>query len=101
MVVVAEEDHVDYGRTTSRNGQASRRRHCRASQTTEVDGQVSQQMQLSEYLRVRGISWSVSRTSAIFDLNIKRGNLSPPPGKDFLFGVRRKGRKLHKPKVYP
>ena len=36
-------------KSTSKNGQASRRRHCCASRMTDVDGQPSQQRQLSEY----------------------------------------------------
>ena len=48
MVCVTEVDHVNHGRTTSGNGQASRSRHCCASQTTQVDGQPSQQMCLLE-----------------------------------------------------
>ena len=39
MVVVADEDLVNQGRTISRNGHASRCRHCCASQITEIDGQ--------------------------------------------------------------
>ena len=50
MVGVAEEDLVNYSRTTSGNGQASSCLHCYASQMTEVDGQSSRQMCLSEYL---------------------------------------------------
>ena len=50
MVVVVKEDLVNHGRTTSRNGQASRCHHWCASRMTEVDGQSSQQMHLSEYL---------------------------------------------------
>ena len=49
MVVVAEEDLVNHVRTTSRNEQASRYRHCCASRMIEVDGQSSQRMHLSEY----------------------------------------------------
>ena len=50
MVVVAEDDLVNHARTTPRNGQASRCRHCCASRMmTEVDEQSSQQMHLSEY----------------------------------------------------
>ena len=36
-VVVAEEDRLNHGGTTSRNGQASHSRRCFPSQTTEVD----------------------------------------------------------------
>ena len=52
MVVVTEKDLVHHGMTTSRNGQASRCRHCCASLIvmTEVDGQSSQQMHLSQFL---------------------------------------------------
>ena len=39
MVVISKEDLVNHGRTTLRNGQM-----------TEVDGQSSQHMHLSEYL---------------------------------------------------
>ena len=49
MVVVAEEYLVNHGRTTSRNGQGSRCRHCCASRLTEVSEQLSQQMHLSKY----------------------------------------------------
>ena len=38
MVVVAEEDLVSHGRTTSRKGQASQCRNCCASRMTYVDG---------------------------------------------------------------
>ena len=48
MVVVKKKDLINHGRTTSGNGQASRCRHCCASQVTEVDGQSSQRMHLSE-----------------------------------------------------
>ena len=46
---VAEEGHVNHRMTTLRNGQASRCRHCCASQTIEVDCQSSLRMHLSEY----------------------------------------------------
>ena len=65
MVVVAEEDRVNHGDTTSMNGQAShcRRRHCCASQTTEF-GRPSQLMRLLEFpqrrFAVTGISQLVS-----------------------------------------
>ena len=49
MVGVTEEDHINHGRTTSRNGHASRCRHRCASQMTEADGQSSQWRHLSEY----------------------------------------------------
>ena len=49
MVVVAEEDLVNHGMTTTKNGHASRCRHCCASQMTEVDEQSSQQVHLSKY----------------------------------------------------
>ena len=49
MVIVAEEDLVNHGGTTSRNGQASHCRHCCASQTTEAYGRQLQQRRLSEY----------------------------------------------------
>ena len=39
MVVVTEEDHLNHGGTTTRNGQASHCCRCGASQTIEVDGQ--------------------------------------------------------------
>ena len=42
--VVAEEDLVNHGGTTSRNVQASRCWHCCTSQMIEVDGQSSQRM---------------------------------------------------------
>ena len=48
-VVIAEEDLVNRGRTTSMNGQASRCRHCCLSRMTEVDGLLSQRIHLSEY----------------------------------------------------
>ena len=38
MVVFAEEDRVNLGKTISKNGQASHNRRRGASQTTEVDG---------------------------------------------------------------
>ena len=41
-------DRVNHGRTTSRNGRASRCRYCCSSRMTEVDGQSSQQMHLLE-----------------------------------------------------
>ena len=47
---VIVESWVHHGRTTSRNGQASRRRHCCASRVTEVGGQSSHRMHLLEYL---------------------------------------------------
>ena len=60
MVVVAEEDLINHGRATSKNGQASRCRHLCTSQMTEVDGQSSQRMHLLQYpqrrLGVTGIS---------------------------------------------
>ena len=37
MVVVAEEDRVNHGGTTSRNGQASHCHRCCVSQTIEVE----------------------------------------------------------------
>ena len=46
MVVIAQEDLINHRSTTSRNGQASRCRHCCASRMTEVNGQSSQQMHL-------------------------------------------------------
>ena len=49
MVVVAEEDLVNHVRTTPRNEQASRCRHCCASRMLVVDGQSSQRMHLSEH----------------------------------------------------
>ena len=48
-VVVAEEDFAYHGRTTSRNGQANRWRHCFALRMTQINGLSSQQMHLSEY----------------------------------------------------
>ena len=48
MVVVAEANLLNHRRRTSRNRQASRCCHCCTSQMTEVDGQSSQQMHLSE-----------------------------------------------------
>ena len=55
-VVVAEEDLVNHGRKTARNGQASRCRHCCSSRMTEVDGQSSLQMHLSESYPQRRLS---------------------------------------------
>ena len=52
-LVIAEEDLVNHGRTTSRNGQASICHHCCASRITEVDGQSWQRMRLSQYLQRR------------------------------------------------
>ena len=52
-IIVAEEDCVNHGRTTPRNGQASRCRHCRTLQMTEVDVQSSQQVHLLEYPQQR------------------------------------------------
>ena len=49
MLVVAEEDLVNHEKSTSRNGQASRCRHCCTSPMTEADRQSSQQMHMSEY----------------------------------------------------
>ena len=46
---VAEVDRVSRGRTTSRNGRASRCHHCPALQRTGVDGQPSQQRHLLGY----------------------------------------------------
>ena len=40
---------VNHKRTTSENGQASRRRHCCISRMTQVDGQSPQWIYLSEY----------------------------------------------------
>ena len=47
-VVVVEENLINHGRATSKNGQASRCRHCCASWMTQVNGQSLQQMRLSE-----------------------------------------------------
>ena len=47
-IVVAEEDLGNHGRTAARDGQASRCLHCCVSRITEVDGQSSQRMHLSE-----------------------------------------------------
>ena len=52
-VVFVEDDLVNHGRITSRNGHASRCRHCCASRLTEVSGQSPERMQR----RVTGISW--------------------------------------------
>ena len=41
MAFVGDEDLVNHGRTTSKNGHASRCRPCCASQTTEVDEAVT------------------------------------------------------------
>ena len=64
MVVVAEEDRVNHGRTTSTNGEAGHYRRCCTLQTTEFDGQSLQQWRLLEYrqrrLDVMGTSRLVS-----------------------------------------
>ena len=44
MIVAAEEDLVNHGRTTSRNGQANRCHHCCTSRMTKVDEQSSQKL---------------------------------------------------------
>ena len=48
MLVVAEEDRVIHGETTSRNGQAGHCRRWRASQTAEVVGRPMHQRRLLE-----------------------------------------------------
>ena len=48
-VVAADEDLGNHWSTTSRNGQANHCRCCCALQTTEPDGQPSQQRRLSKY----------------------------------------------------
>ena len=58
-IVVAEEDRVNHGGTTSRNGQASHCRRCCASQITEVDGRSLQRRCLSSTERgfaITGVS---------------------------------------------
>ena len=50
VVVVAEKYLINHARTTPRNGQPCRCRHCCASRMTVVDGQSSQRRHLSEYL---------------------------------------------------
>ena len=49
MVVVAEKDLVNHGRTTSTNGQANRCRRCCVLLMIEVHGRSSQRMHPSEY----------------------------------------------------
>ena len=49
IVVVAEEDRANHGRTTLRNGWASRCRDCCAQQTIEVDEQPLHGRHLSKY----------------------------------------------------
>ena len=46
---VAAADRVNLGRTTSRNGRASRCRYCSALHRTGIDGQASQQRHLLGY----------------------------------------------------
>ena len=57
MVIVTEKDLINHGRTTARNGKASRCHHCCAPQMTEVDRQSSQWMHLSEYLNDAWTLW--------------------------------------------
>ena len=54
IVGVAEVNRVNHWNTTSRNGQASRCRHCCASRMTEADGRSSHRRHLSEYQTTLG-----------------------------------------------
>ena len=56
MVGIAGEGHLNHGRITSKNGRASRCRHCSTSRMTEVDGHSSQWMHLSEYTNYAWVS---------------------------------------------
>ena len=72
MVVVAQEDRVNHGWTTSRNEQASHCCRCCVSQTTEVDGQPLQRRRLWETERclgVTGVSLLVRYTQSIGTYN--------------------------------
>ena len=59
-VDVADEDRVNHGRVTSRGGHVSHGRRCCAPQTTEDDGQQSQQRRLSEHPNDAWASWELS-----------------------------------------
>ena len=84
MIVIAENDCVNHGGTTSSNGEASHCRHCCASQLTKVNGRPLPaatvrravcQISLSEYPPTTlGRHWSALVNSLGLDLSRAKNN---------------------------